>query len=65
MKLRLAGTSFADIARNLGVTRTSVSSCSIGRGRSHRIQSAIAKALSTTPQELFPERYEKDHLMKS
>ncbi|HEY0123136.1 MAG TPA: helix-turn-helix domain-containing protein [Rhizobium sp.] len=57
MRLRIAGTSFADLARRLGVSDTNVSSCSYGRRRSAPVQKAIADALGTTPQELFPERY--------
>lgn len=57
MRLRIAGTSFADLARSLGVSDTNVSSCSFGRRRSAKVQKAIADALNTTPEALFPERY--------
>ncbi|MFT3688875.1 helix-turn-helix domain-containing protein [Paenirhodobacter sp.] len=57
MRLRIAGSSFADLARALGVTHTSISACSFGRRRSATVQKAIADVLGTTPQELFPERY--------
>lgn len=57
MRLRLAGTSLAQIARDLGVTPTTVTSVSQGDRRSRRIERTIAQHLSTTPAKLWPERY--------
>lgn len=56
-ELRVAGTSLADISRELGVYQSSVSAVSQGHRRSHAIQSAIAEALGTQPELLWPERY--------
>ncbi|AQS50273.1 hypothetical protein BMG03_20450 (plasmid) [Thioclava nitratireducens] len=58
-RLRLAGTSMAKIARSLGITQSTVTVVSQGYRRSHRVQSAIANQLGTTPEELFPDRYPK------
>jgi Predicted transcriptional regulator len=57
MRLRLAGTSLADVARELGVTSTTVTSVSQGLRRSRRIETLIAAKLQTTPQRLWPDRY--------
>ncbi|WP_138473009.1 helix-turn-helix domain-containing protein [Poseidonocella sp. HB161398] len=56
-RLRLAGSSMAEIARTLGIKQSSVTVVSQGYRRSHRVQSAIANQLGTTPQELFSDRY--------
>lgn len=56
-RLRQAGSSMAEIARTLGIKQSSVTVVSQGYRRSHRVQSAIASQLGTTPQELFPDRY--------
>ncbi|TXH04647.1 MAG: hypothetical protein E6R07_07290 [Nevskiaceae bacterium] len=57
MRLRLAGSSLADVARELGVAGTTVTSVSQGYRRSRRIESAIATKLGVTPRSLWPERY--------
>ncbi|RMC37437.1 helix-turn-helix domain-containing protein [Paracoccus alkanivorans] len=59
LRLRAEGRSLASIARELGVLQSSVTVVSQGYRRSHRIQTAIAAALGTTPQTLFPDRYPK------
>lgn len=60
MQLHEIGISFADIAREVGVKRSSVCIVSQGRSTSHRIQTAIAGHLGLTAQDLFPERYRKE-----
>ncbi|PAU98836.1 helix-turn-helix domain-containing protein [Paracoccus salipaludis] len=57
-RLRLAGSSMAGVARALGISQSSVTVVSQGYRRSHRVQSEIAGQLGTTPQELFPDRYD-------
>lgn len=57
MRLRLGGCSLADIARELGVARTTVTSVSQGYRRSRRIEGAIADKLGVTPAQLWPDRY--------
>lgn len=57
MRLRLAGSSLANIARELSVARASVTAVSVGTHRSRRIEAAIAAKLGETPQQLWPERY--------
>ena len=50
----------AGIARTLGISQSSVTVVSQGYRRSHRVQHAIADQLGTTPQELFPDRYDAE-----
>ncbi|MBS0437641.1 MAG: helix-turn-helix domain-containing protein [Proteobacteria bacterium] len=57
MRLRLAGSSLAEIARELSVTPTTVTIVSQGQRRSRRIEQAIAAKLGTTAASLWPERY--------
>lgn len=57
MRLHLAGSSLSQVARELGVTATTVSSVSQGLHRSHRIEALIAATLKTTPERLWPDRY--------
>lgn len=57
MRLRLCGCSLADIARELTVARTTVTSVSQGYRRSRRIEAAIADKLGVTPAQLWPDRY--------
>lgn len=61
MRLRLAGSSLADVARELGVASTTVTLVSQGTKRSRRIEAVIAAKLQTTPQHLWPDRYHSDH----
>lgn len=51
------GTSLSTIARTLGVAPTSVTMVSKGRGRSRRIEEAIAAAAGFTPAQLWPSKY--------
>lgn len=55
--LHLRGVSLADIARQLGVTPTTVTVVSKGHRRSRRIENAIAQALGLSPRTVWPERY--------
>lgn len=57
VRLRLAGSSLAQIARELGVQPTTVTSVCLGNSRSRRIEEHIANTLATTPGKLWPERY--------
>lgn len=59
-RLRLVGSSMAAIARTLGISQSSVTVVSQGYRRSHRVQREIACQLGTTPQQLFPDRYEAE-----
>ncbi len=56
-QLRQHGSSLAEIARELSVARTTVTSVSQGYRRSRRIEAAIAAKLGRTPQQLWPDRY--------
>jgi len=55
--LRIRGTTLAAIARDIKVSAASVSMVSQGRGRSARIEQAIAERLGMQAPELWPERY--------
>lgn len=57
MRLRIVGSSLAAIARELGVTGTTVTSVSQGYRRSRRIESAIAEKLGSSSEALWPARY--------
>ena len=57
MRLRLKGSSLAQIARELGLAPTTVTIVSQGFRRSRRIEAAIAARLGVAPARLWPERY--------
>jgi len=56
-ELRRAGTSLADVSRELCLSQASVSNVSMGHRRSERIQAAIASHLGKSPQQVWPRRY--------
>lgn len=60
MRLRLAGSSLAKVARELEVRPTTVTSVCLGQRRSRRIEDLIAAKLSTTPAKLWPDRFLDD-----
>lgn len=53
--LELNGTSFADIGRELGVTRGAVRHCQWRK--SPRMEQAVAKKIGFEPEQIWPERY--------
>ncbi|MGZ3215098.1 helix-turn-helix domain-containing protein [Paracoccus sp. T5] len=57
MELRLRGKSIAFIARELNVLRSTVTLVSQGLRRSTKIENALAEAVGTTADQLFPDRY--------
>lgn len=57
--LRKIGSSLAKISRELGVTCATVSIVNQGHKRSRRVEDAIAQKLGTTPEKLYPDRYEQ------
>lgn len=57
MRLRVAGSSLAQIARDLDVAATTVTSVSQGYRRSRRIENAIAAKLGMLPEALWRDRY--------
>ncbi len=59
-RLRSAGSGINALARELGVTPSTVTTVSQGYHRSRRIQQAIASKLGTTPEAIWPDRYEED-----
>lgn len=61
--LRIRGSSLAQLSRELGVTTASMSRVGLGSLRSARIERAIADALETTPEQLWPDRYEREDKM--
>lgn len=60
-RLRLAQSSFADIARKLKVSPVTVQAVAQGRGRSARIEEKICEVIGCShPAEIWPEYY-PDH----
>lgn len=57
-RLRIAGTSLAQISRELGVSHTTVGMVCQGYSRSRRVEEAIADKLAARPESLWPDRYE-------
>ena len=55
--LSVHGRSLSDVAHALGVRPTSVTMVSKGRGRSRRIEAAIAEAAGLTTAQLWPSYY--------
>lgn len=55
--LKAVGSSITDIAAELSVAPSTVTIVCQGHRTSDRIQQEVAKRLSTTARELFPERY--------
>ncbi|MGB4487107.1 MAG: helix-turn-helix domain-containing protein [Pseudomonas veronii] len=56
MRLRLVGSSLAQVARELGVQPSTVAAVSRGKTRSRRIEAAIGAKLGIPPERLWPER---------
>lgn len=59
-ELRIRGSSLAQISRDLGVSDSALSLVGKGYHRSRRIEKALADAVGSTPEELFPDRYRGD-----
>ena len=57
MELRLRGSSLADVARELGVTRSTVTAVCLGHRRSQRIESMIGMKLGMPVERLWPNRH--------
>lgn len=54
-QLHLVGSSFADLGRELGVTRDAVRNAT--RKRYPKMERAIANKIGKRPEEIWPERY--------
>ncbi len=54
-ELRINGTSLAQIARDLGVNDSALTLVGKRICRSKRIEKALAEAIGTTPEALFPD----------
>lgn len=65
MQLRLAGSSLANVARELGVRPTTVTSVCQGYRRSRRIEQLIAQKLNQSPSDLWPERYDEAEVVRA
>lgn len=59
-ELRIRGTSLAQVSRELGVSDSWLTLVGKGFYRSKRIEKALADALGTTPEKLYPERYQEE-----
>lgn len=55
-RLRTNGTSMSQIGRELGLKPSTISSVVAG-ARSQKVERAIADALKTDPEKIWPERY--------
>ncbi len=55
--LKAAGSSMTQIADELGLSQSTVTIVCQGHRVSDRVQQKVAERLSTTAEELFPERY--------
>ena len=55
--LAAKGSSLGQVARSEGVSTSTVSIVSRGYRRSRRLELAIATAVDSTPQTLWPDRY--------
>lgn len=56
-RLRLAGSSLAAVARELGLAPATVTIVSQGMRRSQRVENAIAAKVGLPAAELWPEKY--------
>lgn len=54
--LRICGKPLSQLGRELGVSGSAMSAVSMGKSRSAKIEAAIAAALETTPEALWPDR---------
>ncbi|WP_093968047.1 helix-turn-helix domain-containing protein [Actibacterium lipolyticum] len=54
--LDLAGSSFSDLASSLALSPSTISSVSLGRSRSRRVEKAISERIGVPESELWPER---------
>lgn len=59
-RLRISGTSLAQVARDLGISHTSVSSVSLGTSTSKAVEAYISEKLQQNPQDIWPERYKRE-----
>lgn len=59
-ELQRAGSSFNEIARELGVSHSTVLAVSNRRAVSARVQEAIARKLGVSPAQIWPERYSNE-----
>lgn len=62
-RLRLSGSSLAEVARELGITKQTVNTVVSGRSRSRRIEEAIAQKLGMSLEEVWPGRYPEAELI--
>ncbi|MDX8347400.1 helix-turn-helix domain-containing protein [Cognatiyoonia sp. IB215446] len=57
MRLQLANSSFNEIARELGLSHSTVLDVSNSRGVSMKVAQAIAEKIGSSPDELWPGKY--------
>ncbi|SLN56040.1 helix-turn-helix domain-containing protein [Ruegeria meonggei] len=56
-ELEIRGLKLTDLAQRIGVGASAVSSVSLGKSRSEKIEKYLASVLNQSVEELFPERY--------
>ncbi|MEP5757902.1 MAG: helix-turn-helix domain-containing protein [Litoreibacter sp.] len=59
-QLELLNLTLVDVSEQIGVGPSAVSSVSLGKSRSLKIERHLAKTLGQEVEELFPERYAKN-----
>lgn len=55
--LRVKGTSFTELAATHKVTVSTISLVSRGRGKSAKVETALAQLVGVSRQQLWPDRY--------
>lgn len=55
-RLRIIGSSLAQISRELGISHATTGAACAGYSRSRRVEKAIADKLKVTPSDLWPDR---------
>ena len=63
--LHQIGSGISALAREISVAPATITVVSQGYRRSRRVELAIADKLGTTPEEIWPERYQEEVRMKS
>jgi len=62
-ELRMRGTSLVQISRDLGVSDSALTLVGKRMCRSQRIEKALALAVGTSPEDLFPDFQEEGAIM--
>ncbi len=61
--LRLNQSSLSDVAASLGISISTVSIVSQGRGKSQRVQASISQIIGIPIEKIWPEQYQKEEVI--